>query len=298
EIKRRNIIKGNLMILQELHKGVSRTKVKQIITSKGWPTSAVDDGSFDMYYVESCTFVRKDGVKPEPVPLCPPGCKRVGTTCACPVQGVESIAGEMQPEPMIYQVRELSAEELNTPSTRVSILNYELQHADATVKGMLLEALQSDDAGASEEANGIVDSHVEYVLDETQGKQVRIVNIKNSLIKKLSVKEGPDKELSVNVVRRKMIERERIRKMLTDKMNVDEIMGEIESTGVGKIIGGVVVDGKGYSLLPSQGDELKGTLVTSENGVSKEVGEIDIETGEWTVRGAIRIYSTLLEIVS
>ncbi|MFH1447487.1 MAG: Kazal-type serine protease inhibitor family protein, partial [Candidatus Micrarchaeota archaeon] len=35
------------------------------------------DGSFDMYYVESCTFVRKDGVKPEPVPLCPPGCKRV-----------------------------------------------------------------------------------------------------------------------------------------------------------------------------------------------------------------------------
>ena len=42
EIKRRNIIKGNIMILEELHRGVSSTRVKQIIASKGWPADSVD----------------------------------------------------------------------------------------------------------------------------------------------------------------------------------------------------------------------------------------------------------------
>ncbi len=252
------------------------------------------DGSFDTYYVETCSFYRTDGVKPRPEPLCPDGCKVSGTTCVCQVDGVEEPVAEIQPIPVKVQVRKLTPEDLEKPTTMISILNYELLKANPAIKERILEELESDESSATKET---IQEHVAYVLGEAQGVE-SVIDSKTSIIRGASVKEMPDKELSFNLVKRKMLERERIREMLQNEDSASDIMEQIGMFGTEGFVGGVVVDGKGYVFSPTSVGEVKGTLITNEGGAPKNVGEIDVQSGIWTTEGAIKIYNTLLEIVS
>ena len=211
--------------------------------------------------------------------------------CVCPVN-------EVVAQRSVERVRELTPAEVSKPSTRVSILNYELTKADASVKEKILNALDSSDSGVSAEAKTMVNSYVDDVLREAQGSPVTVVDGQRSAIESVGVKDEPTQTVSVNIVKRKMLDRNSIREMLAESKSAGDIVSKIELSGSESATGGVMIDGIGYVVSASPGTNIKGTLVANENGIPKEVGRVDIETGGGIVDGTISIYNKLLSIAS
>jgi hypothetical protein len=224
-------------------------------------------------------------------PICQSPCFAAGDTCVCPVS-------EVVTQQFVERARELTQAEASKPSTRVSILNHELTKADAEVKEQILKALDSSDPGVSAEAKTMVNSYVDDVLRENQGSPVTVVDGQRSAIENVGVKDEPTQTVSVNIVKRKMLDRNSIREMLAERKSASDIVSKIESSGSESATGGVVVDGIGYAVSASPGTNIKGTLVANENGIPTEVGRVDIETRGGIVGGTISIYNKLLSIGS
>ncbi|MEW6328579.1 MAG: Kazal-type serine protease inhibitor domain-containing protein [Candidatus Micrarchaeota archaeon] len=273
-----------------------------------------DDGSFDWYYYEWCEFSLLNDEKPEPIIICPEGCRQAGTTCICETppeprcekpcfvsgSGCACPVYEVIPERYSEPARALTSEDLSSPTTRVSILNYELTKTDEAMKRRLAEALQSSDNAISDEAKYAVNAYVDDVLREKQGLQVGVVDSGRSAIASVEAR-GEDEQaraVSLNIVRRKMIDRDRIREMLEEQKSADEIMGAMESGGTETVSGGIVVDGKGYAVSAQQGKKIKGALIANEAGKAKEVGNLSVDVVGAAPEGTINIYNTLLNIVS
>ncbi len=225
--------------------------------------------------------------------VCPSGCFVAGDACACPVN-------EVIPEKYSGPVRALSSEDVANPTTRVSILNYELTKTDTIVKRRLAEALESSDTQVSDDARRVVDAYVDDVLKETQGISVSVVDSGRSAITNVEAKDDGEqaRAVSLNIVRRKMIDRDRIREMLEEQKSTGEIMGAMESGGTEVVSGGVVIDGKGYAVSAQQGEKIKGALIANDGGATKEVGNLSVDVVGAAPEGTINIYNTLLNIVS
>ncbi len=259
-----------------------------------------DDGSFDTYYDEKCYFTDSYGAITEPKPTCPAGCVQSGTTCACQVTAEAPTAvSEVIPTNTIAVPRMLSANELEQPSTRVSVLSYELQKADPQVKEKILENLGSQDPTVASEAKEIVDSYVNYVLDETQGKP-QIVDSSGSTIGRMTAGESAQ-AVSVNLVKKKMLGTSKIREMLADDKSASEIIDAMEANGIEYVSGGAIVDGKQYIIPPtiaSGQTEQAVPLIAKEDGSTKQVGQITVGSSMGTIEGVIKIYNKVLGIVS